>query len=453
MQRALIYCLVAVALASSYASAQQWTSSLPNRACYSVCVNPLDRSIIYVGNVARTVFRSSDGGTSWDELTVGSGGGGGPSLITTLVVHPRDTSVLLVGGIAFAGLDRSDDGGQSWTNVLIDPMGVRFEVASSAAITVNATYPDSMYVMRLNPTYLYRSIDAGITWDSVGAIVGLPSQGSIRALTMAPDSSNILLAGGRSAYIRRSTDRGKTWTMVTNTLGLSDAEIVNFVWSPTTPGKVYAVAIIQFTSSGGLHESTDWGLTWTTTRFRDTSLYALAVQATRSGDEIFVGGNLLELHEGAVKGDSIVYRSVNGGTNWQSLDSVEWSENETGNTIANVWGFAIGYAGKYPEILMATESGLFRSSYITDVGRVLETRRTQPPTIYAIDNELVVNEWQGAQGAFRVDVTSLTGSCVASIDCAAGQQHVVLPRTSAGCYVIRIVGTTETISSVFFLGY
>lgn len=398
------------------------------------------------------MFRSNDGGTTWEPLSVGSSGPGGASQLTTLVVHPRDTAVLLAGGLAFAGLDRSDDGGLTWKNVLIDPNGVRFEVASSAAIAINPTYPDSILLMRHFPTYLYRSIDAGQTWDSVGAINGLPSHGKIRALTIAPDSTNILLAGGRAAYVQRSTDHGKTWVPATNTAGLSDAEIANFVWSPTTAGKVYATAIIQNTSSGGLHESTDWGLTWTTIRFKDTSVYALAVQATPSGDEIFVGGNLLELHDGTLKGDSVVYRTVNGGTNWQRLNDVEWSENETGNTIANVWGFAIGYVNTYPEVLMATESGVYRSSFVTDIDRRSEPRSSQPPAIVSIDNELMMHSWKGAQGAYRVDVTSLTGSCLFSIDCAPGQQSVAMPRVPSGCYIIRATGAAETISSVVLVG-
>jgi len=225
------------------------------------------------------------------------------------------------------------------------------------------------------------------------------------------------------------------------------------VWSPTTPGKVYAAAIIQNTSSGGLHESTDWGLTWTTTRFRDTSIYALAVQGTRNGDELFVGGNLLELYDGTLKGDSVVYRTVNSGTNWQSIDSVPWAENETGNTVANVYGFAIGYADDFPEILMATESGLYRSSYITDVDPSSELHTAQPPTMYATGNELVINGWQGAQGAFRLDVTSLTGSSLVRVDCAAGQQRIALPQTAPGCYIVRAVNETGTISSVVLLGY
>ncbi|MDZ4745343.1 MAG: sialidase family protein [bacterium] len=448
MQLVLVICLIASVLTTG--SAQQWTTSIANRACYSVSVNPLSRNVVYVGNVSRTLFRSNDGGTTFEELLVGSGGG--PSLITTLVVHPRDTAVVFAGGIAFAGLDRSSDGGQTWTNVLIDPIGARFEVVSSSAIAINPAYPDTMYVMRNNPAYLYRSINAGLTWDSAGAIAGLPSQGRIRALTIAPDRTNVLLAGGRSAYVRRSTDMGKTWAVVINDSGTNDAEIARFVWSPSTPGKVYAVAIIQNTSSGGLHVSTDWGQSWETMRFRDTSLYALEVQATPSGDEIFVGGNLLELYDGSIKGDSIIYRTVNGGTNWQNLGSVPWAENETGNIVSNVWAFAVTYEGRYPEMLMATESGLYRSTFITEVSERSAVRTTQPPTLYAIDNQLVLDTWQGAQGAFRVDVTSLTGSTLYSIECASGQQRVPLPLLSTGCYIVRAIGTNESVSSVVMLG-
>ncbi|MCX6139612.1 MAG: hypothetical protein NTX15_02085, partial [Candidatus Kapabacteria bacterium] len=350
---------------------QDWLLTVPQRAVFSVASNPLNRASVVAGNYSRGFVTSADGGTTWQELSVGDPSG--TSQMSALLFHPRDTLTLFAGGIGFTGLDRSTDGGFTWENVLKDPIGSRFEVASNGSIAFYPGRPDTMYVIRSSPGVVFRSVNRGENWDSIGIVPGLSGSDRMRALAICPnaDSAKIMLACGRKSAIYRSTDGGKTWASTGYAFGgQPDTDGAQIRWSPTIPGKVYAVAqysLIQNTGNGGLYVSTDYGVTWAIKKFQDTSLYALEVFPTKNGDEIFVGGSQLSITSPALKGDSIVYRSIDGGTTWQDLSNVAWVENELNEVVANVWGFALVKVGDRQEVLMATEVGAYRSASVTSV--------------------------------------------------------------------------------------
>lgn len=356
-------------LSTATAYSQEWSLSIPQRAVYSVASNPLNRSTVIAGNFGRLFFLSQDGGASWQELSVGDPGG--TSRMSTLLFHPADTNILFAGGIGFTGLDRSTDQGQTWENVLKDPIGTRFEVASNGAVAFHPLNSDTMYVLRSSPAIVFRSIDRGETWDSLGTVLALGPTGRMRALAVSPDSTNIMLATGRSAIIHRSVDGGRTWASTGYYLSAQpDADGAQIRWSPTKPGTVYATcqySLVQNTGNGGLHVSEDYGVNWMPMRFVDTSLYALEVFPTKNGDEIFVGGSQIANTSPSLPGDSTIYRSVDGGVTWQNLSKVSWYQNELEDTVANVWGFATTYTGSAWEVLMASEVGAYRSSSITSV--------------------------------------------------------------------------------------
>ncbi len=371
MMRGYIVALLALIISANYAQTQEWLMTVPQKATFSVASNPLNRSSVIAGNYSRGFLASTDGGSTWQELSVGDISG--TSQISTLLFHPRDTTVLFAGGVGFTGLDRSTDAGMTWENVLKDPIGSRFEVSSNGSITFHPGRPDTMYLIRASPGVIFRSVNRGENWDSLGAIPGMTGTDRMRALAICPDadSAHIMLACGRRSTIYRSSNGGKTWVSTGYAFGgQPDTDGSQIRWSPTTPGKVYATAqysLIQNTGNGGLHVSTDYGATWAVMKFRDTSLYALEVFPTKSGDEIFVGGSQLSTTNPALKGDSIIYRSPDGGVTWQDLSNVTWTDNELGELAANVWGFALVQVDGHNEVLMATEVGIYRSAAVTSV--------------------------------------------------------------------------------------
>ena len=320
---------VAVVLHAGAMFAQEWQMVLPQRAAYSIAVNPKNPASIIAGNMARTMFASLDGGQTWQEVFVGDVGG--ISLLTTVMFHPVDTTIMFAGGLGFTGLDRSTNSGESWQNVLADPVGRRFEVASSSAIAVNPSNADMMYVLRSNPAIVYQSNDRGETWDSLSAIPGLGATDKMLALAVDPKNPSVMLATGARTMMFRSTDAGRSWTVVDTLRTWPDAEGAHIRFSPTQPNRVYTAARFNqgpLTMNGGVHVSNDNGISWEPMKFVDTAINALEVYPTKSGDEMFIGGASTLVSVPEMKGDSIVMRSADGGTTWQDLSNVAWTPNE-----------------------------------------------------------------------------------------------------------------------------
>jgi photosystem II stability/assembly factor-like uncharacterized protein len=428
---------VAVVLHAGAMFAQEWQMALPQRAAYSIAVNPKNPSSLLAGNMARTIFSSLDGGQTWQELFVGDPGG--VSLITTVMFHPVDTTIMYAGGLGFTGLDRSTNGGETWKNVFADPVGRRCEIPSASALAVNPFNPDVMYLMRSNPGIVYQSNDRGETWDSLSAIPGLSATDKMFAIAVDPKDPSVMLATGVRAIMFRSTNAGQSWTAVDSLRTWPDAEGVHIRFSPKTPGRVYAA--VRFSqvpvTNGGLHVSDDNGITWAPMKFTDTAVNALEIYPTKSGDEIFIGGASTSISLPELKGDSIIYRSPDGGTTWQDLSAVEWVPNELDVLSANVWGFARTEIDGRPEILMATECGVYRSTAVTSV-------HEQPNTASAIGLELrgdmlrIVLPDGVTQGV--VVISDMLGRAIAQIPCTAATEHNIgFPATSSGTYVASVV--------------
>jgi hypothetical protein len=305
---------------------------------------------------------------------------------------------------------------------------------------VNPVNADVMYTMRSNPAIVYQSNDRGETWDSLSALPGLSPTDKMFALAIDPRTPSVMLASGFRSIMYRSSDGGNTWSVVDSLRTWPDAEAVHIRFSTTQPNRVYAVVRynqVFLPNSGGLHVSNDNGLSWEPMKFTDTSLNALEIYPTKSGDEIFVGGASLSISLPELKGDSIVYRSADGGTTWQDLSNVEWTPNELDVLAANVWGFARTEIDGRPEILMATECGVYRSTAVTSV-------QEQTSTASMINLELrgdmlrIVFPDGVTQGV--VVICDMLGRAIAQIPCNASTEHVIsFPATSGGAYVASVV--------------
>ncbi|MBC8125338.1 MAG: hypothetical protein H7X70_06355 [Candidatus Kapabacteria bacterium] len=310
-----------------------------------------------------------------------------------------------------------------------------------------------MYVIRSNPAVIFRSVNRGENWDSIGVIPGLSGSDRMRALAICPDvdSANIMLACGRRSSIYRSIDGGKKWASTGYAFGgQPDTDGAQIRWSPTVPGKVYAVAqysLVQNTSNGGLHVSTDYGVTWAVKKFMDTSLFALEVFPTKNGDEIFVGGSQLSITSPSLKGDSIVFRSVDGGTTWQDLSNIQWVENELNELAANVWGFALVNVEGHTEVLMATEVGAYRSTAVTSVRE--NSRSLQQISLRSTGASVLVTMPEGIH-AGSYAVSTLLGQIISTGALnGTGVQRIDLSGFPAAPYLIRVnagefVGATIT---------
>jgi|HubBroStandDraft_6_1064221.scaffolds.fasta_scaffold05901_1 photosystem II stability/assembly factor-like uncharacterized protein len=147
------------------------------------------------------IYESSDEGSTW-KVVEGKGLPAEPMGRTGVAVAPG-TSGRRVYAIVTQGLFRSDDGGASWQRSTTDPRILGNSYFSR--VFVDPTNADRVYVAQ---TSMYRSTDAGRTFE---AWEGAPSGDDFHVLWINPASpQNMILGVDQGAII--SVDGGATWS-------------------------------------------------------------------------------------------------------------------------------------------------------------------------------------------------------------------------------------------------
>lgn len=170
-----------------------------NLGVMDIAVAPGDPRLVWVAGYATTaagaplgprLYRSGDGGQSWQRREDGLPG----SMVTRLALDPEQPDVLFAA--AGDGLFGSSDGGASWqrlpspATVSASPESIRWEIVASTAA------PLTLYANLdgLESEVVYRSRDAGATWQPVGGSLP-PGSFGVRALAIDPHDPRRLLAG------------------------------------------------------------------------------------------------------------------------------------------------------------------------------------------------------------------------------------------------------------------
>jgi len=241
-------------------------------------------NVVYVGVEPAALFRSADGGQSfelvrglWDHPhrpTWQPGGGG--LCLHTIVLDKRDPRQLTVA-ISTGGVYKSDDGGQSWrpsnTGIRAEfmPEDQRFPEYGQCVHKVarDAQKPDTLFLQ--NHGGIYRSDDNGSTWQDIGS--GVPSDFGFPMVAHPHKSGTAYVIPNGSAFNRwtpeakcrvyRTSDGGASWQGLTSGLPQKDAYLT--VLRDAFTSDLHDPAGLYFgTRSGELYASTDDGETWET---------------------------------------------------------------------------------------------------------------------------------------------------------------------------------------------
>jgi photosystem II stability/assembly factor-like uncharacterized protein len=153
------------------------------------------------------LFKSTDGGTTWKPLTAGLPTYDGDGLGRIgIAVAPSDPSRLYatVEARRNAGIYRSDDGGEHWRLVNADPRVVA-RPSDAAEVRVHPKNPDIVFV----PTIVtWKSTDGGRTFE---AIRGAPGGDDYQRLWINPDNPDIMImAADQGAIV--TVNGGETWS-------------------------------------------------------------------------------------------------------------------------------------------------------------------------------------------------------------------------------------------------
>jgi photosystem II stability/assembly factor-like uncharacterized protein len=164
---------------------------------------------------------------------------------------------------------------------------------------------------------LYRSLDRGETWTLLnGAIPG----SSCHSFFVNALDTNLMLAtkGSGSGRVIRSTDYGTTWTDVINPINLTSYGMPLEV-DPNNPNTVYLAP-----DNAPLRKSTDWGANWTLLSGGEPG------GTFRSPCDVvvqFENPNTIVVGDGTTgSGSGKVWKSTDGGLNWTLINTVSGSE-------------------------------------------------------------------------------------------------------------------------------
>jgi hypothetical protein len=272
----------------------------------AIVINPQTPETLYIGTVGFGVLKSIDSGATW----VPANNGLINLDIMALAIDPQTPEIIYAGTEATSltpgGVFRSIDGGTTWESSLHYIVG---------AITINPVIPTTVYAGTGNysgsANGAFKSIDGGLTWNSINTGLPVPP-GGVTALAVNPQSPETLYAGASrwggfnelySIGVLKSFDGGNTWaptTLTDHELSSVYSYVSAIVTDPQRPGTIYAE-----TTGDGVFKSIDGGTTWMTMNTGLTSLYvrALAINPQKPDD----------LYAGTSGG---VFRSIDGGTTW-----------------------------------------------------------------------------------------------------------------------------------------
>lgn len=243
-----------------------------------LAVNPRNRAEYYVAVASGGVWKTTNAGTTFTPVFDGEGS----YSIGCLALDPNNPNVVWVGtgennsqrSVSWGdGVYRSRDGGKSWEN-----LGLR-DSEHIGRIAIDPRDSNVVYVAAQGPLWragpergLYKTTDGGRTWHKV---LDISEHTGVNEVHFFPQNPDTLIAsayqrrrhvwtlinGGPESAIYKSDDAGATWRKVMAGLPDVDKGRIGMCIAPSDPEIVYA--IVEATDGkGGVFRSTDRGETW-----------------------------------------------------------------------------------------------------------------------------------------------------------------------------------------------
>ena len=218
--------------------------------------HPTDPNILYVAFSGGGVWKTTDGGTSWQPLTESLG-----SLSTGwLAADPGNANVLYLGlGDPFdgtgIGVVNSTDAGETWSPPV-------FLGSAQVTTQIMVAPTDGQIVLATTDRGLFRSIDAGASFSPVALPTGVAAVPYAWSIAWTGGPNFVVTAEAQGGQIFTSTDNGATWTRASGVAAPTGVSRITVAAAPSNRSLLYAVASNPSGDLADFFKSTDGGANW-----------------------------------------------------------------------------------------------------------------------------------------------------------------------------------------------
>jgi photosystem II stability/assembly factor-like uncharacterized protein len=261
--------------------AVEWRNLGPYRGGRSCAVTgvPGKPNLFYFGSTGGGVWKSENGGNSWENISDGYFGGS----IGAIAVSEYDPNVIYVGGgektvrgnVSYGyGIWKSLDAGKTWQQ-----MGLK-QSRHISRIRIHPRDPDIAYAAVLGDLFkssdergVYKTTDGGKSWNR---ILSANADAGAVDLILDPNNPRVIYAstwrirrtpyslesGGEGSALWRSTDGGDNWENMMDKEGMPKGPIgiIGVTISPQNAERIWAIIEAE---KGGVFRSDDGGEKWT----------------------------------------------------------------------------------------------------------------------------------------------------------------------------------------------
>jgi len=302
----------------------------PTGSVGDITVSPSNPNIIYVGTgeglhrpdlaVGDGMFKSIDGGENWTHIGLND-----VQQVSRVIVHPTNPNIVFVAGLGhpyganeMRGVFKSIDGGNTWDKVLYLDHNT-----GATQVEFDPNNPDvlfaSLWQHQEGPwenakfsgpnSGLYKSVDGGETWKNIKQ--GLPNfeQGLGRiGIGLSLSNSSVIYAtvdASENGGVYKSNDAGESWELISSDYRLwgRGSDFAEIKVHPKNENIVYVGNIASYRSDDG-------GLTWT------------SIKGAPGGDDYHrIWINPINPEIMLFAADQGGVATVNGGKTWSSWDN------------------------------------------------------------------------------------------------------------------------------------
>ncbi|MCP4217633.1 MAG: hypothetical protein GY765_23525 [bacterium] len=326
-----------------------------------IAFHPGNTNIIWVGAPTGGLWKSEDGGTTWNTNTDNL-----PNLgVSDIAIHPTNPQIMYIacgdrerGSTLSFGIMKSIDGGNTWNLTGLNPE-VTEQYKICKLIMLPGT-PDTL--LAASNKGIYKTINGGETWTrkTTGDFVDM----TISPAPIQGNGNSTWFATKAADGVFRSSDSGETWTRLNNGLPQPSPGIgrIKVAIAPNSPSVMYAVYCEDIQSVGwewglyGVYRSTDGGDNWAL-QADSPNMMGWSTDGTDRGGQAgfaFVLAVNPENHNELYTGSVYLWKSSDGGVTWDCI---------TGNNAVHVDHHELAFSpGSTTTIFSCNDGGIFRST-------------------------------------------------------------------------------------------